>query len=112
MGRMKEGDDCVNNEALGDREITDALAEHIAVLDRNGRIVTVNAAWRKRMAGRSRGKIGVGANYFEACRNHSAMGLPNTEAILSSLQSVANGRIERFSAEYFCAPSDPQKGHR
>ena len=47
----------------------DALSAHIAVLDTDGRILAVNAAWRRfaDANGFSGKRFGVGANYIAVC---------------------------------------------
>ena len=91
-------------EAGGWEEIADALLEHIAVLDRSGCIVAVNAAWRRfaRENGVEPESVGVGRNYLDACRDSQGVPLPKVEPLVEGLQEILDGRRENFSWEYPC----------
>ena len=54
--------------ALG--AILDALPAHIALIDRDGVILAVNAAWRRFAAsnGMLDASFGLGQNYLEVCK--------------------------------------------
>ena len=51
------------------KDVLDSLSAHIAVLDTQGTITLINAAWR-RFAEQNGGNVScqVGANYLEVCR--------------------------------------------
>ena len=81
----------------------DALSAHVAVLDRDGTIVAVNAAWRRfAMENGYRGEgHGVGANYLSIC--DAARGeCVEASAVASGLREVLEGR-EMRRIEYACA---------
>jgi len=90
--------------------VLDGLAEHVAVLDADGNIRLVNAAW-KRFA-RANGDpdlkhSGPGCNYLAAC----AMELPedgdSAAAAMRGLRQVLEGSSAGFSIEYPChSPSE------
>jgi PAS domain-containing protein len=68
----------------------DALAAHIAVLDGQGTIVAVNAAWER--FGRAHQApsfvwAGVGLNYLEECRR-AAVGSVEAQDALTGLRSA------------------------
>jgi PAS domain S-box-containing protein len=103
-------------EALREHEalltdVLDSLTAHIAVLDEQGRITAVNAAWR-RYAGRNGGGAAClpGADYLGVCRQ--ALSVPdNAEALqtLEGLERVLSGAACTFSRRYPCAsPTEPQ----
>jgi two-component system NarL family sensor kinase len=76
----------------------DALSAHIAILDNTGRIIAVNAAWRKaaELAARSGENYFVGANYLEECeraRSHQRM-------IGAGLRRVMRNEIDEFRCEF------------
>ena len=84
--------------------VVDALPSHIAILDGEGVIVAVNAAWRGFAEGNDMADpvYGVGANYLEACRR--ACGDHSEEA---SAAATAFGELLRdvrtdFHLEYPC----------
>jgi diguanylate cyclase (GGDEF)-like protein/PAS domain S-box-containing protein len=88
--------------------VLDSLKAHVAVLDGQGVIVLVNAAWRQ-FAARNDGRedqVGVGANYLAVCRraiarNHD----PLARAALDGIRAVLDGARADFSLEYpFPAP--------
>ncbi len=80
----------------------DALSAHVAVLDCEGTIVAVNAAWRRfAVANGYRGdNHGVGANYLSIC--DAALGAcTEAAAVASGLRAVLDGR-EMLRIEYPC----------
>jgi two-component system CheB/CheR fusion protein len=92
--------------------IIDALPEHIAVVDVIGKIVMVNAAWRRfAMANGDTDlkRSGVGANYLEACRvgNHEDDQIASSAAI--GLRGVLDGSSPMFSLEYPCHSPTEQR---
>jgi two-component sensor histidine kinase len=85
----------------------DALAAHIAVLDAQGTIVAVNAAWKQ--FGRARGAQpaiwgGIGLNYLDVCRQATA-GIAEAQDALTGLQAVLQGQQAAFAMEYPCHES-------
>jgi PAS domain-containing protein len=89
----------------------DALAAHIAVLDAQGTIVAVNAAWER--FGRARQapasvRAGVGLNYLEVCRR-AADESPEAEEAVRGLQAVLQGRRASLTMDYPChEPGTPR----
>src|SRR3954452_25383569 len=72
--------------------LVQALPAHMAVIDRDGRIVLVNYAWLEFAAangGPDDTRIAVGANYLAVCRAdaelniHAARALDGIEAVLA-----------------------------
>lgn len=83
--------------------IMDSLASSIAVLDRTGRILAVNRAWREFAAanGAAAETIeGVGLDYLD----HARRALPEETAAraLAGIGAVLEGREPAFSLEYPC----------
>jgi diguanylate cyclase (GGDEF)-like protein len=93
------------------QQILDAMVEHIAVLDPEGRIVRVNQAWRRfaRDNGGSEA-ASLGSNYLEICRRAARdEGEEGRQAriVLEGLQDVLAGRLPHFKWEYPChSPSE------
>ncbi|MBK8816617.1 MAG: PAS domain S-box protein [Methylococcaceae bacterium] len=87
------------------RKILEAFPAHIAVIDSNGRIITVNEAWtrfaRKNSSVESK-ELSIGANYLEVCRHSSAMNDDDAARALIGIESVLGGASEQFSMEYPC----------
>ncbi|MDO9271162.1 MAG: PAS domain S-box protein [Methylobacter sp.] len=93
--------------------ILNSLAAHIAVLDAQGVIVSVNSAWRQFAA-----KNGLpasmhsllGFNYLDACKS-----IPNqpygdeANAALTGIAGVLEGKQESFHLEYPCHSPNQQR---
>ena len=92
------------NEALL-KDVLDSLSAHIAVLDEQGKITAVNAAWR-RFAERNGGDAAClpGVDYLAVCRRASTAA-DNAEAqrTLDGLAQVLAGKASKFSLKYPCA---------
>jgi diguanylate cyclase (GGDEF)-like protein/PAS domain S-box-containing protein len=89
------------------RSALDALPSRIAVLDHDGRILAVNAAWEHsaRRSGAA-ATAGVGADYLAACE--AAGDDPDAAKVAGALRELLAGRRERFEHEYPCpAPAGP-----
>jgi two-component system CheB/CheR fusion protein len=88
------------------QDIIDALAEHIAVLDEQGRIVLVNTAWSN--FARENGDpdmvhSGPGISYLEMCKaGPGSSDVSSAQSAAEGLRRVLDGRQEHFSMEYPC----------
>ena len=93
--------------------ILDSLSDRVALVDRDGTIIAVNAAWTQFAhhhgihAAEATGvgaaeAIGVGASYFDACRRASANGCPEAGAALAGIKAVCKGASESFETSYAC----------
>ncbi len=87
------------------RAVMNSQAAHIAVLDRDGRIVEVNDAWR-RFAAENEGAAGstdIGADYLRVCQTAAgASDEPAVRAIAEGIRAVLEGRQPSFTVEYPC----------
>jgi two-component system CheB/CheR fusion protein len=92
--------------------IIDALGQHIAVLDLEGRIVQVNRAWREFAAENGDPQLhacGPGSNYLEVCRVDPDLEGHSAGAAADGIRAVLEGRSERFGLEYPCeSPTEPR----
>ncbi|HVG05974.1 MAG TPA: ATP-binding protein [Burkholderiaceae bacterium] len=81
----------------------DALSSHIAVLDENGVILAVNAAWRRFADdnGFTGVDYGIGSSYFDACQPASTESV-DCLSVATGLRDVMHGRKDRFELEYPC----------
>lgn len=83
--------------------VLDAMPAIIAVLDRDGNILTVNEAWRK--VGLENGPahrcFGVGENYLRVC-DASAASAPEAGEVARAIRAVLSGETNRFELEYSC----------
>ncbi len=86
-------------------QVLDALHEQVAVLDREGRVLLVNRAWREfalSNGGRADSSTCVGADYLETCRRAAKAGAEGAQAVLEGLESVLAGKTLAFEHEYPC----------
>lgn len=84
------------------QSVIDALPEHIAVLNPEGEIVMVNAAWKRfAQANGDAGMrgTGVGANYLEAC---NADACDTGQYAAQGIRKVLDGTLPTFTLEYPC----------
>ncbi len=77
----------------------DSLAAHVAILDRDGVILAVNAAWR-RFAGT--GTAGVGSGYAEAFAAARPGCEASAPAVAAGLHGVAGGERGEFRLGHAC----------
>jgi diguanylate cyclase (GGDEF)-like protein len=92
-----------NEEAFA-RSVLDALASHIAVVDADGVIVTVNRAWREyaQANGGDPRLTSEGINYFDACQPMPGEGAEEAQRMTEGLNAVLSGRRSDFEMEYPC----------
>jgi two-component system sensor histidine kinase/response regulator len=89
--------------------ILNALPAHIAVLDTQGRIVSVNEAWQKFAGADARLGPGyaIGLNYLEVCDRAPDHGAFEARQAAAGIRAVLGGAAHSFSLEYcFHAPTD------
>jgi two-component system CheB/CheR fusion protein len=85
------------------QSVLDCLPEHVAVLDSDGTITMVNAAWRRFAHANGDADLalsGPGSNYLRACINDS--GVESSDAANRGLRAVLDGTLPSFSMEYPC----------
>ncbi|MCU7375214.1 PAS domain-containing protein [Paucibacter sp. O1-1] len=89
--------------------LLNALPSHIAVLDAEGIIISVNEAWR-RFAGQNGlrdAAHGVGRNYLDSCAAAPGPGAAEIWAVATGLRAVLHGERSSFTIEYRCdSPSE------
>lgn len=86
-----------------------SLTAHIAVIDRDGRIVAVNDAWN-RFAHKNGGATAfLSKNYLDACQ--SAMGVMDGESsiVYAGIQAVLANERDEFVLEYPCHSPTEQR---
>ncbi|MDS4069001.1 MAG: PAS domain S-box protein [Candidatus Competibacter sp.] len=108
------------NAALRESErfkhsILDSMSAHIAVLDRDGRIVAVNQSWRSfalengAEPGQPAPRAEVGVNYLAVCREASGESSDGAMVAHDGIRAVQEGRLPRFTLEYPC--HSPREQH-
>ena len=89
-------------------DILNSMSAHIAVLDRDGAIVTVNQSWRcfalenGAESGQPAPRTDVGVNYLAICREASGESSEGAMAVHDGIRAVQEGRLPRFTLEYPC----------
>ena len=84
--------------------ILDSLKAHIALLDNNGNIITVNQAWKNfaDQNGLSHNNYLIGGNYFDICNAVTGNDKVVAKAVAKAIKQVLCGEIPEFSTEYTC----------
>ncbi len=110
---LRESQQCIQYfaETLRERDvllrgILDSLPEHIAVLDQQGTIIAVNAAW-KRFAEENGlpddEGTDLGRNYVDVYRQASGPFDEQADMALAGIQAVLNRTMAHFTLEYPCS---------
>ncbi|MDX1934210.1 MAG: PAS domain-containing protein [Capsulimonadales bacterium] len=88
------------------RTVIDSLAAHIAILDEEGTIVTVNQAWnafaRENQVTDPDAVVGVGRNYLNVCGAVHGEDARPASAMGEGIRAVMRGEIPLFEYEYPC----------
>jgi PAS domain S-box-containing protein len=100
-----------HSEAAKQAAILNALPAHIALLDTQGRIISVNEAWRQFgspnvLHGPGQG---IGLNYLEICDNARGDDTAEARQVAEGIRSVLDGGVKRFSIEYPCHSPTEQR---
>ena len=91
-------------EAAKQAAILNALPAHIALLDGQGRITSVNEAWRRSDGANALGSgHAIGTNYLEACEGARA------DEAAQGIRAVLGGAVKTFSLEYPCHSPTEQR---
>lgn len=104
--RHKQLKDRLSESPNLQRAILDSLQQHIAVLDRHGRIIALNSSWNRfgQENGQTEfGSVGAGCNYLAILRKAVQENVPDAEAALQGILGVLTGEAERFEMEYECS---------
>ena len=82
----------------------DGIPLQAALLDGEGRIVAVNAFWRRFAAenGYPHPQHGLGLNYVETCRGAAGAFSAEARVVAADLQDVLSGARDEFSLVYPC----------
>jgi two-component system, chemotaxis family, CheB/CheR fusion protein len=88
--------------------VVDSLAEHVAVVDPQGTITLVNAAWRRFASDHGDEALqhsGPGRNYLQVCANAAASD-DDARRAYEGLSAVLSGQAQRFTLQYPCHTAD------
>lgn len=96
----------LRESGLFNRAVLDSLDAHIAVIDRDGRIVAVNDSWERfarNQGERAGARTGHGANYIEVTKKSADAGAEGAKEALSGIRDVLKGALSTFTMEYACS---------
>ncbi len=101
---------------LADTHLTilNALPSNIALIDSEGKILSVNEGWR-RFAGANglqQEAAGVGQNYLEVCEQAQNDHAQEAQKVAAGVRSVLNGTVKNFELEYPCHSPSEQRWFR
>lgn len=102
---QKRAENVLRESERFNQAVLDSLPAHIAVIERTGTVVSVNARWRG-FAGEngaaSDPMLAPGVNYLDVCRRASSKGDEQAQAALEGIQAVLNREQAMFRCEYSC----------
>jgi diguanylate cyclase (GGDEF)-like protein/PAS domain S-box-containing protein len=93
------------------RGALDALPAHIAILNAEGTIIAVNAAWRyfAHENGYADPHAGVGANYLGVCDRATGDDVTEARQMAAGIRRVLSGDAKTFMMEYPCDAPDRER---
>jgi signal transduction histidine kinase len=92
--------------------VLNSLYEHVAVVEKDGKIIAVNDAWRsfaRQNDAKSSLAVSEGANYLEVCRKVTDEDRDYAHRAFEGMQSVIEGRSEIFTMEYPCSSPEEDR---
>ncbi|MEO7775028.1 MAG: EAL domain-containing protein [Steroidobacteraceae bacterium] len=103
-----------DSESARQSAILNALPAQIALLDVQGRIISVNRVWRRSalhysLASRD---YGIGLNYLELCDGARGPDSAEGVAVAAGIRAVLAGESSTFAIEYPCHSSAEQRWFR
>ncbi|MDW7710389.1 MAG: EAL domain-containing protein [Deferrisomatales bacterium] len=93
-----------HHEAAKQAAVLNALPAHVALLDAQGHISSVNEAWQRfAVANALRGPAyGIGLNYLDICDRARGGDASEAHRAAAGIRSVLSGELGTFSMEYPC----------
>ncbi|QTN23835.1 PAS domain S-box protein [Rhizobacter sp. AJA081-3] len=88
--------------------VEDSVLDHMAVLDRDGVVVNVNAAWQRFASDNADCSPGapvrsdIGTNYLDVCRAATGPGGESARQAADGIAAILAGRSELYTLEYAC----------
>ncbi|MHC4132817.1 MAG: PAS domain-containing protein [Planctomycetota bacterium] len=105
MSDFKEIEEVLRQSKELNQSILMSLSEHIAVLDQEGNILTVNAAWTQFARENDVNfpeSVGPGVNYLSICQEALENGDETVTEVIDGIRSVLNGSCDCFEIKYPC----------
>ena len=100
----KESEDALRASEVMKSAILASLSSGVAVLDRQGRVITLNESWTRFRCENQAGYAGVEvrAQFLEACRKIAPEHKLHSSDVLAGMEEVLKGSGKGFAFEYFC----------
>lgn len=99
------------SEAAKQSAILNALPAHIALLDAQGKILTMNEAWRRFAT--ANGLMGpdfaLGVNYLQVCDAAHGVSCDEALPVAAGIRAVLEGRARSYALEYPCHSPSQQR---
>jgi signal transduction histidine kinase/integral membrane sensor domain MASE1 len=105
----KEAEDALRASEVMKSAILAALTSSVTVLDRQGRIVTVNASWTRFVRQHGMPSDGVGVSYREVLLQTIRPDTPHTAETLAGIEAVLDGLRPEFTSEYASRLADGER---
>ncbi len=106
-------DSAAGTRGRKNRSGVDAIPEPVVILNKAGRIASVNLAWRRRAREEGGQTPAPGVAYLDLCASGSpGVLLPAAEAVSTGLHAVLEGKLDRFSHDYCRQPGLRGAEHR
>ncbi len=105
LSMQKQAEQAAQEGAELNRGILGSITAHIAVIDREGRIIAVNEAWNRfaqENGGASLPRHGVGSDYVAVCQKATDGLDAIAKEALEGIQAVLERRLPSFRMEYPC----------
>lgn len=102
--RKKIEKQLLQSEAFN-KGILSSIGSHIAVVNKEGTLITVNKAWddfAEQNGATVMERVSVGSNYFDVCQRAAAEGEQTTDVVLAGMKAVLNKEQHTFEFEYPC----------
>ena len=102
--RLRKSETMQRDLAVTQSAILNALPAHVALLDHEGVILSVNDGWKKfaKSNGFEGEGFGVGRNYLEVCDSASGDRTEYSREAAAGIRAVLNGGTRAFAMEYPC----------
>jgi PAS domain S-box-containing protein len=109
LQRKRSSEALQQGHALKDA-ILSSLPARIAVLDRSGSIIAVNASWAEaRWPSSGTERVEPGANFLDLCRAAARDGCVSAADVAAGVAAVCEGRRDEYELEYPVADADAER---
>jgi PAS domain S-box-containing protein len=93
-------------------DVLDSLDFPISVINSTGKVIRTNECWEgsdPATAFPANSPIGLGMNYFDACRRASEAGSPQAAEALDGILGVCSGSIPTYELQYMVGAPHPER---